>query len=112
MRYYENLFIINPHVEASALETLMDKVKKELKDAGGNLLKVEELGKKRLSYIINHQKYGNYVLFIFESETKDTVRRFEDWFNINEDILANMTVKLDEKPNLSEKSVSEEEIKE
>ncbi|MFP4547433.1 MAG: 30S ribosomal protein S6 [Fidelibacterota bacterium] len=108
MRYYENLFIINPHVEGSALETLMDKIKKELKDAGGNLLKEEELGKKRLAYQIEHQKYGNYILFIFESEKSDTVRKFEDWMEITDDILAHLTVKLDEKPDLTKKSESEE----
>ena len=112
MRYYENLFIINPHVEAGALETLMDKVKKELKDAGANLLKVEEMGKKRLAYQIKHQKYGNYVLLIFESEKIDAVRKFEGWLNITDDILANMTVKLDSKPDLSSKAVIEEETKE
>jgi small subunit ribosomal protein S6 len=108
LKYYENLFIINPHVEGSALDTLMEKVKKELKDAGGNLLKVEEMGKKRLAYQIDHQKYGNYILFIFESEDKETVRKFEDWMNITEDILANMTVKLEEKPDLTKDSVIED----
>lgn len=111
MRYYENLFIINPHVEAGALDTLMDKVKNELKEAGGNLLKVEELGKKRLAYQIKHQKYGNYILFIFESEEVNAVRKFEDWMTINDDILANMTVKLDEKPDLNKKTVIEDELK-
>ena len=108
MRYYENLLIINPHVEGSALETLMDKIKKELKDAGGNLLKVEEMGKKRLAYQIAHQKYGNYMLFIFESEISDTVRKFEDWMEITDDVLAHLTMKLDEKPDLTKKSESEE----
>ena len=111
MRYYENLFIINPHVEASALEALMVKVKKELKDAGAVLLKVEELGKKRLAYQIKHQKYGNYVLFIFESETKDSVRKFEDWLNINDDVLGNMTVKLECVPDLTAKSVIQDDLK-
>lgn len=109
LKYYENLFIVNPHVEAGALETLMDKVKKELKDAGANLLKVEEMGKKRLAYQIKHQKYGNYILFVFETEKGDAVRKFEDWMGINDDILANMTVKLDGKPDLTEKSVADEE---
>lgn len=112
MRYYENLFIVNPHVEASALETLMDKVKKELADAGGNLLKVEEFGKKRLAYQIKHQKYGNYILFIFESEKETTVRKWEHWLNINDSILTNMTVKLEDKPDLTEKTVIDDEVKE
>lgn len=109
LKYYENLFIINPHVEAGALDTLMDKVKKGLADAGANLLKVEEMGKKRLAYQIKHQKYGNYILFVFESEKGDAVRKFEDWMSINDDILANMTVKLDGKPNLAEKSIIDDE---
>jgi small subunit ribosomal protein S6 len=108
LRYYENLFIINPHLEGPALETLMGKIKKELGDAGANLLKVEELGKKRLAYQIKHQKYGAYILFIFESEKHDSVRKFEDWMNIQEDVLANMTVKLDEKPDLTKATVLED----
>jgi small subunit ribosomal protein S6 len=111
LRYYENLFIVNPHVEAAALETLLDKVKKELKDAGGNLLKVEEMGKKRLAYQIKHQKYGNYILFIFESEEISTVRKFEEWMRITDDILANMTVKLDGKPDLTSKAVQDDDNK-
>ncbi|MBN2280127.1 MAG: 30S ribosomal protein S6 [Candidatus Marinimicrobia bacterium] len=105
MRYYENLFIINPHLEGPALETLMGKIKSEMSDAGANLLKVEELGKKRLAYQIKHQKYGSYVLLIFESEQSAAVRKFEDWMNIQEDVLANLTVKLDEKPDLTKATV-------
>ena len=108
MRYYENLFIINPHLEGSALETLMGKIKKELSDAGANLLKVEELGKKRLAYQIKHQKYGAYMLFFFESEDINAVRKFEDWMNMQEDVLANMTVKLDGKPDLTKATVLED----
>jgi len=110
LRYYENLFIINPHVEGAALETLMGKIEKELTDAGANLLKVEELGKKRLAYQIKHQKYGAYVLYFFESEEKSSVRKFEDWLNIQEDVLANMTVKLDEKPDLTKATLLEDPI--
>ncbi len=108
MRYYENLFIVNPHLEGSALETLMEKIKKELADAGTNLLKVVELGKKRLAYQIKHQKYGAYMLFFFESEKHNSIRKFEDWMNIQEDVLSNITVKLDEKPDLTKATVLED----
>ncbi len=107
MRYYENLFIINPHIEGSALDSLMEKAKKELKKDGGSLLSVDEMGKKRLAYQIKHQKYGNFVLFVFESDQKDSVKKFEKWLKINDNILANMTTKLDGKPDLSNEDKEE-----
>ncbi len=103
MRYYENLFILEPRVEGDRFTALLDSIKKELVNLGGTVLKVDEWGKKRLSYPINHQKYGNYILMNFETEDSDFLKEYKEWMKINEDVLANMIVRLDGKPNLDEK---------
>jgi small subunit ribosomal protein S6 len=98
VRYYENLFIVHPNYEQEKLNSIIESLKKEINEQQGNILTVEDWGKRRLAYPIEKQKYGTYVLVQYESENSKINREIESWMKLNQDILANITIALDKKP--------------
>lgn len=98
MRYYENLFIVHPNYEQEKLTHTIESVKKEIANLNGNVLIVEDWGKRRLAYPIEKQKYGNYVLVQYESENNKINLELESWMKLRSEILAYQTIALNEKP--------------
>jgi len=98
VRYYENLFIVHPNYEQEKLTHTIEAAKKEITNLGGNVLVVEEWGKRRLAYAIDKQKYGSYVLIQYESEAQKINLELEAWMKLRAEILSYMTVALDSKP--------------
>jgi len=107
LRYYENLFIVNPNIEQEKFMMLVQAVKAEIGRLNGNILNLEDWGKRRLAYPIKKHRYGSYVLIQFESENSKIVRELEAWMRLNQGILAFISVALDEKPS-TQPVVSEE----
>ncbi|HHY88016.1 MAG TPA: 30S ribosomal protein S6 [Chloroflexi bacterium] len=61
MRNYELVFIVHPDLDQEALTGVIDRVKGWITDAGGSVEKVDVWGKRRLAYMINKQREGQYV---------------------------------------------------
>jgi small subunit ribosomal protein S6 len=54
--------IIQPDLDETAFNGVLDKVKGWITDAGGSVDKVDVWGRRRMAYIIRKQKEGQYVL--------------------------------------------------
>lgn len=63
MRKYELVCIVHPDLDETAFNGVTEKVKEWVAESGGNVDKVEVWGRKRLAYLINKQREGQYVLF-------------------------------------------------
>jgi small subunit ribosomal protein S6 len=63
MRSYELIFIVQPDLDESAFNEVIDKVKSWITDSGGQVDKVDLWGKRKLAYPIKKQLEGHYVLF-------------------------------------------------
>ncbi|MBS1270907.1 MAG: 30S ribosomal protein S6 [Candidatus Marinimicrobia bacterium] len=100
MRYYENLFIVNPGYEDDALQSIKDEYANFITDNGGRIYNVEDWGKRRLAYVINKQKYGTYVLMEFGVDGA-VIRELEESQRLNDAVLAQLTVRLDEEPDMT-----------
>lgn len=61
MRTYEVVLIIQPDLDETAINALVEKVKGWITDKSGSIDKVELWGKRNLSYIIRKQRDGFYV---------------------------------------------------
>ncbi len=95
MRNYETIYIANPNLEQEALTRLIEETKAIVKKRGGELLYEEILGKKRLAYAVQKQRFGTYVLLQFQSDGAGNVRINQD-LELNENILAHMVVRIEE----------------
>ncbi len=62
MRTYEIVFIVNPDLDETALNGLIDRVKGWITTVGGTIAKVDLWGKRRMTYAIRKQREGQYVL--------------------------------------------------
>jgi small subunit ribosomal protein S6 len=63
MRNYELVCIIQPDLDETAFNEVVDRVKSWITDAGGKIDKVDVWGKRKLAYLIRKQREGQYVLF-------------------------------------------------
>ncbi|HMZ06411.1 MAG TPA: 30S ribosomal protein S6 [Anaerolineales bacterium] len=62
MRKYELMCIIQPDLDETAMNGVLDKVKGWITDSGGNVDKAEVWGRRRMAYTINKHREGQYVL--------------------------------------------------
>ncbi len=62
MRKYELMCIIQPDLDETAFNGVLDKVKGWVGELGGKVDKAEVWGRRRMAYIINKHREGQYVL--------------------------------------------------
>lgn len=77
MRKYELTCIVQPDLDETAFNGIVEKVSGWITESGGTVDKVDLWGKRRLAYIIHKQRDGNYVLFnlsILPAKTADLER--------------------------------------
>ncbi len=91
MNKYESVIIINPNIEAEGVKTLVDKFS-GLINGNGNVISVEEIGKKKLAYEIKKNKEGNYIVFKFEANPS-LVAELERVYRITDEVIKFIVVK-------------------
>ena len=62
MRNYELVCVIQPDLDETAFNGVVEKVKGWISDSGGSVDKVDVWGRRKLAYIIKKQREGQFVL--------------------------------------------------
>ena len=62
MRSYELVCIVQPDLDETAFNEAVEKVKDWVTEAGGSVDKEDVWGKRKLAYLIQKQREGQYVL--------------------------------------------------
>ncbi|HNK64385.1 MAG TPA: 30S ribosomal protein S6 [Anaerolineales bacterium] len=62
MRKYELMCVIQPDLDETAFNSVLEKVKGWISESGGSVDKAEVWGRRRLAYLINKHREGQYVL--------------------------------------------------
>jgi small subunit ribosomal protein S6 len=73
MRKYELVCLIQPDLDDTAFNGIIERVQGWVAESGGSVDKVDIWGKRRLAYPIRKQREGNYVLFNVSLDTTATV---------------------------------------
>lgn len=63
MRTYELVIIIQPDLDENAVKGIIEKVQGWISESGGSIAKIDNWGKRRMAYMINKRRDGQYVLF-------------------------------------------------
>ena len=87
---YETIFVIDSALTDEAIAGLVEKFK-TLIENNGTVTNVNEWGKRRLAYPINHKNEGYYVLMTFESKT-DFPAELTRIYNITDGIIRAIVV--------------------
>ncbi len=96
MNYYENIIILNPALETRAIEEAVDQVKSIISNKGGEILKSENLGQKKLAYDLKKQKKGAYILLLFKAPPA-VIAELERFYKVFDPLLKFLVIKLKKK---------------
>ena len=96
MNKYELIYIIDTAVEEAARKELIEKFNGIITANGGEVVKVEEWGKRRLAYAIDDKTEGYYV-FVGFNGASELPKELSRNFGINENVIRSQIVKLLEK---------------
>ena len=100
MKHYEVLFIVKPTLQDDEVKTKVDFVKEVITKNGGEIAAVVEMGTRKLAYKIDKYERGVYFVIYFTAPTKliaELVRNLR----INEDIIRFLTIKYENKKEIS-----------
>lgn len=95
MNKYEMTIIVSAKIEDEARNNTIEKVKEYITRFGGKISNVDEAGKKRLAYEIQHEKEGFYYFIQFEADA-NCPSQVENSVRIMEDVMRFLVVRLDE----------------
>lgn len=90
---YESAVLINAALDDETIKSLIEKIKETITNNGGDLLEIEDWGRKRLAYQVKKSKIGYYAIFRFNSPP-DIVPKLERNYQLDENILRYLTVAL------------------
>lgn len=92
MSKYELALVVNAKIEDEAREAVVEKAKSYITRYGGTVTEVEEWGKKRLAYEIQHQIEGYYYIINFEGD-QNTPNELESHVRIMEPVLRYLVIR-------------------
>ncbi len=95
MRSYEVAFILQPDLDETSLNALVDKVKGWITAAGGQITQTDLWGRRRLAYPIRKQHEGQYILMQTEM-TAEATRGVERNLHLTEQVMRFQIIRTDE----------------
>ncbi len=95
MRKYEVVYIIKPNFEEEQYKQIIEKFNALILSNGGEILKVEPWGKRRLAYEIDKIREGYYVLLQISGDNQ-LPRELERNLQIADEILRYLVVRMEE----------------
>ena len=95
-RDYELGLIINPEVSEEETDTVLERVRQIVANYGGQIVRENRWGRRRLAYPIERHRDGFYV-FIDMILTPETVSELERTLKVSETVLRHMIKKRDPK---------------
>lgn len=91
MRKYELMFIIRTDIEPEAVESTVEKFLNIVRN-GGEIVKHEVQGKRRLAYEIDKHREGIYVLTNFNAPS-EVVAELDRVLKISDEVIRHLIVK-------------------
>ncbi len=111
MNMYENILILNASLSDEEIESAMTKIKEFITGQGGEIVKINVWGKRKLAYEINKHKKGLYVLLIYKMPPA-IIKKLEEFYRLFDAVIKYSIIKLSakqiknlEKPDSESESV-------
>src|SRR5690242_3712357 len=104
------MYIVNPDSGDDKIAKLNEAVEKLIVKEGGSVVKIDDMGRRKLAYPINKKNEGYYVLFEIEG-TGQEIAELERRMRVNDMIIRFMTVRVDEDRKSAERIHAKREQK-
>ena len=111
MREYEAMFIAKADLPEADLSKIVTRWESIMTSNGGEVIKKDTWGTKRLAYPINKQNRGSY--FVYDvATTQENARELERISRIDENILRTMVIKLKDNVNVEARKLELKKLEE
>jgi len=94
MKKYEAVIILNPNL-SSKVDSFIKDFEKLLKANTFNIKKIEDIGRRQLSYSINNHNKGHYLIFNIEGNAVNLID-IENKIKYNESIIRHLFISVKE----------------
>ena len=94
MKKYEAVIILNPNL-SSKVESFAKDFEKLLKQHSYSINKMEDIGRRQLSYSINNHNKGHYMIFNIEGDSLQLID-IENKIKYNESIIRHLFISVKE----------------
>lgn len=91
MKSYEGMFILKPQLDKDTLQKTITFIGDSITKNGGQLEKIQEWGKRRLTHRIKRNQEGVYFLVDFKI-APTTITELSHSYKLNESILRDMII--------------------
>jgi small subunit ribosomal protein S6 len=97
MRQYESIFIASPELAEEQVDELVKYFEGIIAEQGGELLKTDRWGRKKLAYDVRKFSEGNYTLFELKAGPK-LIAELERRYRNHESVIKYLSVRIVETP--------------
>jgi small subunit ribosomal protein S6 len=94
-RTYELMFIVRPDMTEEDLDKLISTLQAVVPPTGGNVQRIDKMGKRRLAYTVRRFHEGIYVLMVVEGGGA-VIHELERRLRVTEPVIKFLTVRTDE----------------
>src|SRR4030042_4696270 len=108
MKRYETIFILDPDLEEEQTQPVVEKIKGIITQNQGEILKVEDWGKRKLAYEVKKKPKAHYFLIHFLGSPV-LLSELERNFRVMDAVIKFQSVRLDERQESSAKAFLPEE---
>jgi small subunit ribosomal protein S6 len=93
MRHYEIVFIVHPD-QSEQVPAMVERYRGIVTARNGSVHRLEDWGRRQLSYLIQKVHKAHYVLMNIECD-QETLDELDHAFKFNDAILRHITIKMD-----------------
>jgi len=91
MRSYEAAYYLLPSLDDGTVQSLNEKFSSQIGQSGGEIVKLNVHGKKRLAYTIKGQEEGYFMILEFKGPP-DTAKELSRVLRISDEVIRSMIV--------------------
>lgn len=91
---YEGMYILSATLSDESRKKALDKITDGIAEKGGRILKLHELGRKKLAYEVNGKREGHYYVIFFETPTASINELWRE-YHLHEDLIRFMNIRVE-----------------
>jgi len=96
LRNYQSVLILKPDLDEGNVDQVVEKITSLIQKFGGEVLKLERWGKKRLAYKVKKNKFG-YYLNIYHTCDAGQIPPLEKEYKLVDTLIKFLVIRLEEK---------------
>ncbi len=93
MRYYETVIVYDAGVDDASIKQQIDDVRHFIADHEGDIIHIDEWGRRRLAYPIKKKESGYYTIINFSLKNPDVLSAFDRFLKLREPILRHIILR-------------------